>query len=168
MESAGRMVADTTVAAAEGVRGAPDFWRNAIVDPTAPGAGVVAGVEGALMGGAAFIDGGVNLIPGFEFKPFERAGIYDSSKDGLGWSQVIGSGTRDASLLLLGGAAWQAGKATIAEASGLSFLGVTPWGMAATSATGHAVGVASNLGAVSAVWYLRIDTGRKVVDQASR
>jgi hypothetical protein len=120
-----------------------DFWTQAIVNPNAPGAGIIAGIEGAGMGFMAGLDGAVNVVPVVGFTPFESAGFYDSSQFGLGASQAVGGVTRDAALFLFGAAAWRSlpvlggGNLSIQASLGLSAGGLTPLGVA-TSGTGAA------------------------------
>lgn len=93
--------------------------------------------EASLQGLLAFADGGMNMIPGIDFTPFEDWGFYDSSQLGLGGSQLIGSLTRDAALILTGASGWTTGKlfgfrlpgvgtASVSDGLLLSSFGITP------------------------------------------
>lgn len=148
------------------------FWSqpvvSAIVDPTAPGSGIIAGIEGAGMGFLAAVDGALNMIPGVQLSPFESYGWYDSSQFGLGASQAIGGVTRDAALFFYGAHLWRAipvlggGRLPLRVSFALSAAGWAPLGVVASGGSTTSLVtsfVVVNSGRVSTAFglYRRID-----------
>ena len=121
--------------------------------------------SGAGMGSLAFIDGFVDIIPFVDAKPFEAAGWYDSNQFGLGWSQVIGSGTRDALSIITGGSGVGVlrslpGASRVIPLSDrliFSFVGAPS---AVTVLTGNVTWSALALDSLT-TWYGRVETGRQ-------
>ena len=113
-----------------------------------------AGGQGALAG----VDGFVDFIPLVDAKPFEAMGAYDSNKNSdLKVSQLIGSGARDAMLMVstggsyatMGGAHATVGRVAAAAEFGPSMMQVAIQGEKALStgslATGYLVKWASTM-----------------------
>ena len=117
------------------------------------------------------MDGALDAVPFVDIKPFESSGFYDPCQYGLGWSQLIGSATRDAALFVGGAAMWRAvpvlggGQLPLKTSYALSGLGVTPLGVASSISSGSSLLTGASLtGSVAFTTASRLSTAQQVIN----
>ncbi|MCC5842563.1 MAG: hypothetical protein JJT96_20770 [Opitutales bacterium] len=141
-----------------------DLWGSAVGGATAifyggdVREGISLGRDGARKGAYAFADGVIDGVPGMKLQPLANLGLYDPDEYGLGWSQVIGSGTRDAALFLYIGSTWVAAPMRVAPALGFSGIGLSPLGVLSVSRLSPVLQGSSLAATAGYIQYLRIDS----------